>query len=137
MKVKAVVLGVLMSVLLSGCTVDSPQGRITLSYDSNIKSDNTVVTTDSGQIYTIDTSSVRAYVDQLLASVELPDGVSSSELNSFVYDKLETMGIDVDTMNFDSVEDAELAEDEILKSLEEQGVDTSNMKIDLSNFVGE
>ena len=69
--------------------------------------------------------------------MSVPNGGTTSDLKTFVYDSLDKVGIDLDNLDFESSEDVTNAENEIKKALEEQGVDTSSLDIDLKKFVEE
>lgn len=119
------------TLLLTGCSVSTPYGTARLTFDSSEVSDKVTYTDDNGKSVVIDTSSAKAYVDQLLNSVDLPQGSSTSDLKSFVYSSLDSVGIDLDNLDLNDEEAVSEAEDTIKNALEEQGVDTSDLDIDL------
>lgn len=99
MRIKTIVLILIGVVFLSGCTVETPFG----SYGVKADESNHIVVEMNGKEYSVQTDSAKAYVDQLLESVDLPSG-STDELKDFVYDGLETMGFDLDSVDWDSDE---------------------------------
>lgn len=125
------------SLMLSACSVTTPVGTLNVSFDESKKSESTIITDENGNQTIIHTENVSAYVDQLLDSVELPDGASTADLKQFVYDNLSSLGIDLNSIDFSDEESVENAEEAIEEALQEQGVDTSNMDINLEDFVEE
>lgn len=120
------------TLLLTGCSVATPYGTAKLTFDSSEVSDKVVYTDDNGKSVTLNTESPKAYIDQLLSSVDLPQGSSSGDLKSFVYSELDNkLGIDLDNLDLSDEETVSEAEESIKNSLEEQGVDTSDLDIDL------
>lgn len=67
----------------------------------------------------------------MLSSVDLPQGSSLGDLKSFVYSELDKLVIDLDNLDLSDEETVSEAEESIKNSLEEQGVDTSDLDIDL------
>lgn len=112
------------TLLLTGCSVATPYGTAKLTFDSSEVSDKVVYTDDNGKSVTLNTESPKAYIDQLLSSVDLPQGSSLGDLKSFVYS-------DLDNLDLSDEETVSEAEESIKNSLEEQGVDTSDLDIDL------
>lgn len=119
------------ALLLTGCSVSTPYGTARFTFDSSEVSDNVTYTDNNGKSTVIDMSSPKAYVDQLLDSVALPQGASTADLKSFVYSNLDSIGIDLDNIDLDDEEAVSEAEDAIKTTLEEQGIDTSDLDIDL------
>lgn len=128
---------VISSLILSACSVTTSVGTLNVSFDESKKSESTIITDENGNQTIIHTENVSAYVDQLLDSVELPDGANTSDLKQFVYDNLSSLGIDLNSIDFSDEESVENAEEAIEEALQEQGVDTSNMNINLEDFVEE
>ena len=128
---------VISSLMLSACSVTTPVGTLNVSFDESKKSESTIITDENGNQTIIHTENVSAYVDQLLDSVELPDGASTADLKQFVYDNLSSLGIDLNSIDFSDEESVENAEEAIEEALQEQGVDTSNIDINLEDFVEE
>lgn len=128
---------VISSLMLSACSVTTPVGTLNVSFDESKKSESTIITDENGNQTIIHTENVSAYVDQLLDSVELPDGANTADLKQFVYDNLSSLGIDLNSIDFSDEESVENAEEAIEEALQEQGVDTSNMNINLEDFVEE
>ena len=126
---------VITSLLLSACAVSTPAGTLNVSFDDSKKSDSTVITDKEGNQTIIHTENVGSYVDQLLSSVELPDGASTEDLKQFVYNNLSSLGIDLNNLDFSDTDAVEDAEDAIEDALQEQGVDTSNVDINLEDYV--
>ena len=128
---------VISSLILSACSVTTPVGTLNVSFDESKKSESTIITDENGNQTIIHTENVSAYVDQLLDSVELPDGASTADLKQFVYDNLSSLGIDLNSIDFSDEESVENAEEAIEEALQEQGIDTSSMDINLEDFVEE
>ena len=128
---------VISNLMLSACSVTTPVGTLNVSFDDSKKSESTIITDENGNQTIIHTENVSAYVDQLLDSVELPDGSSTVDLKQFVYDNLSSLGIDLNSIDFSDEESVENAEEAIEEALQEQGVDISNMDINLEDFVEE
>lgn len=121
------------SILLTGCSLTTPQGTITLTYDKDTTSKDTVFNYNDKQIV-IHTSDINSYIDQLLSSVSLPEGVSLDSLKEFVYSNLESLGVDLSDVNESDIPSIEAS---IKSSLEQQGVDTSELNIDLEEVLNE
>lgn len=119
------------TLLLTGCSVATPYGTAKLTFDSSEVSDKVVYTDDNGKSVTLNTESPKAYIDQLLSSVDLLQGSSLGDLKSFVYSELDKLVIDLDNLDLSDEETVSEAEESIKNSLEEQGVDTSDLDIDL------
>lgn len=124
----------LACLMLTGCSVSTPYGTAKLTFDSNEVSDKVVYTDDTGKSVVLNTSSAKSYVDKLLDSVDLPQGTSAGDLKSYVYSSLDSLGIDLDNLDFSDKEKVSEAEDSIKNSLEERGVDTSDLDIDLESI---
>lgn len=124
----------LACLMLTGCSVSTPYGTAKLTFDSSEVSDKVVYTDYNGKSVVLNTSSAKSYVDQLLDSVDLPQGTSTDDLKSYVYSSLDSLGIDLDNLDFSDKEKVSEAEDSIKNSLEEQGVDTSDLDIDLESI---
>lgn len=131
-------LGVLLLggvLLFSGCSISTPHGTVSLSFDKDKTTEQTVFTDSNGNQTVINTQSVSSYVDQLLGTVSLPNGSTVSELRSFVMDGLSQLGIDLDNMDFTSDADVEEVNEAIKGLLEESGVDIDS--VDVKEIVGE
>lgn len=124
----------LACLMLTGCSVSTPYGTAKLTFDSSEISDKVVYTDDNGKSVILNTSSARNYIDQLINSVDLPQGTTSDDLKSYVYSSLDSLGIDLDNLDFSDKEKVSEAEDSIKNSLGEQGVDTSDLDIDLESI---
>lgn len=131
---KNVIIPIMLLFCLTGCSISTPQGTVSLTYDSTQKTDNVVYTDDNGKSTVIHMESAKAYVDQFLDGVVLPHGATTDELKTFVYSNLDSLGINLDEIDLNSPEEVEKAESSIKDSLEEQGIDTSDMDIDLSQL---
>lgn len=119
-------------VLLQGCSFTSPIGTFHIEFDSTETTDDFQFIDSDGNVTKLDPSIITVFVDDLLDSVDIPNGGSTAELKDFIYKNLEKAGIDLN--NLVTEEDIEQAEQIIKDSLEEQGVDTSDLDIDLSNI---
>lgn len=124
----------LACLMLTGCSVSTPYGTAKFTFDSSEISDKVVYTDDNGKSVVLNTSGAKEYVDQLLDSVDLPQGTSTDDLKSYVYSSLDDLGIDLDNLDFSDEEKVSEAEDSIKNSLKEQGVDTSDLDIDLESL---
>ena len=132
MKKKTFLSILVCSLLLQGCSFKSPVGTFHVDFDSTETSDDFQFIDSDGNVTKLDASDITVFVDDLLENVDIPNGGSTAELKDFVYKSLDNAGIDLN--NLVSEEDKEQAEKIIKDSLEEQGVDTSNLDIDLSNI---
>lgn len=132
MKKKAFLSILTCSLLLQGCSFTSPVGTVHVEFNSTETTDDFQFIDSDGNVTKLDPSDITVFVDDLLDSVDVPNGGSTAELKDFVYKNLEKAGIDLN--NLVSEEDKEQAEQIIKDSLEEQGVDTSDLDIDLSNI---
>lgn len=132
MKKKAFLSILTCSLLLQGCSFTSPVGTVHVEFNSTETTDDFQFIDSDGNVTKLDHSDITVFVDDLLDSVDIPNGGSTAELKDFVYKNLEKAGIDLN--NLVSEEDKEQAEQIIKDSLEEQGVDTSDLDIDLSNI---
>ena len=88
----------LMSTLLMGCTLTTPVGTVTLTYDKNNVSDNIVYTDDNGKEQNFDTKDINGQIDSMLEDVDLPNGATTEELKNFVNDSMDTLNLD-DSIN--------------------------------------
>ena len=88
----------LMSTLLMGCTLTTPVGTVTLTYDKNNVSDNIVYTDDNGKEQNFDTKDINGQIDSMLEDVDLPNGATTEELKKFVNDSMDTLNLD-DSIN--------------------------------------
>ena len=88
----------LMSTLLIGCTLTTPVGTVTLTYDKNNVSDNIVYTDDNGKEQNFDTKDINGQIDSMLEDVDLHNGATKEELKNFVNDSRETLNLD-DSIN--------------------------------------
>lgn len=88
----------LMSTLLIGCTLTTPVGTVTLTYDKNNVSDNIVYTDDNGKEQNFDTKDINGQIDSMLEDVDLPNGATTEELKNFVNDSMDTLNLD-DSIN--------------------------------------
>lgn len=131
---KKILIPIMLMFCLTGCSISTPQGTLSLTYDSTQKTDNVIYTDDSGNSTVIHMESAKAYVDQIIDGVDLPKGASTNELKTFVYSNLDSLGINLDEIDLNNPEEVEKAESSIKDSLEEQGVDTSDTDIDLSQL---
>lgn len=131
---KKILIPIMLMFCLTGCSISTPQGTLSLTYDSTQKTDNVIYTDDNGKSTVIHMESAKAYVDQLLDGVDLPQGASTAELKTFVYSNLDSLGINLDEIDLNNPEEVENAEESIKDSLEQQGIDTSDMNIDLSQL---
>lgn len=135
MKRKVVLATVLSCLFLSGCTLETPVGTWVVTYDSEGKSEDIVYVDDEGNRSVIDLENIKANIDKLLEDVELPEGASTEDLKQFIYDSLASLGIDEETLGGLTAEEIEEVEEVIKQSLEEKGVDTSDLDVNLEDVV--
>ena len=121
--------------MLTGCSLATPEGTVSINFDKDAKSSQTVFTDDDGKETVIDLSSAKKYVDQLLESVDIPNGGSTDDLKKFVYDSLSSAGIDLDKIDLDDKQEVKDAEKAIKKALKKKGVDTKDIDIDLKEIM--
>ena len=108
-KLFALALAACMVLSLAACTVQTPAGELTVGFDSTKKSQDTRIIDEDGNETVIDADKVSSLVDQLLGTVALPNGATTAELKSFIYDTLGVVGIDLD--NLDDVDMSEVEEE--------------------------
>lgn len=131
MKKKIIFVMLATCLFCSGCSITTPVGTVEFNYDASVKSDDTVITDDNGNSYTIKTSDMNAYLDQLLESVSLPEGTTTEDLKTFINENLNSLGIDLNNL---SNEDIEEINEAIEKSLEENNIDTSDLEVDITGI---
>lgn len=119
---KTIILSILTTLLLTGCSITTPIG--TFTYDSSITSESIIVKDERGKTTVITTDNLKSYLNSLLDTVALPNGTTKEDLTNFVNDSLKTLGIDINTITIN--EDGTNIDD-IRKALEEHNIDTSNM----------
>ena len=134
---KRLIVGVSLSLalVLNACSVSTPMG--TLSFDESKKTESTIVTDSDGNQTVIETTNINKYLDQLLESVSIPNGGTTDDLKTFVYDSLGILGIDLDKIDLNNTEDVNKAEEAIKQSLEDKGIDTDNLDINITDYVSE
>lgn len=111
MKRRVLVLLIALSFVLSGCSI----GGYGVEYENG-----KVFVDINGKRNTINIYSTKAYVNQLLESVDIPSGGSTEDLKTFVYEGLEAMGIDLDALDYDP-EEIRNAVDQIKDGVGETG----------------
>lgn len=134
---KTIILSILTTLLLTGCSMTTPIG--TFTYDSSITSKSIILKDEQGKTTVIPTDDLNSYLNSLLDSVALPNDTTKEDLTNFVQDSLNTLGIDINkiTINEDSTNI-----DDIRTALEEHDIDTSDMtdeeiKIYIEDFVNQ
>ena len=154
-----VCLAICLCFSLTACDIQTPQGTIHIGFDESQKSEQTRVIDENGNVTTIPLGSIKDYVDGLLDQVAIPNGGTTSELKSFVYDTLGTIGIDLNALEGDgSIEDTirdtlenagfdddveltpeteQKIEEAIRSALEDAGVDTSELEINVEDWLNE
>lgn len=136
---------------LCACEVQTPYGTLNLQLDESKRSEQTKVIDENGKETIIPTGSIFAYVDALLDEVALPNGATTDELKTFVYDTIGLTGIDLrdldDGTDLNEVinqalgtsgldmSNPEEIERVIKEALEENGVDTSDVEINLEELL--
>lgn len=123
MKSKVLCLATCLCLTLSGCAVSTPNGTLKLSYDKQERSDTTKVVMANGETLEFSNISVKGTLDTLLESVNV-DGVDNNELKEFVYSNLNSLGIDVNNLEFGSSDLSEL-EDAVQSALSEKGIEAT------------
>lgn len=104
MKNRVVLVVLLLSLVLSGCSLKTPNGSLKLVFDETETSEEAKFEI-AGQ--ELNLSDVNVNLHEVLESVPLPDGMSLEELEQFVKEQLGVQGIDIDSSDFnlDVVED--------------------------------
>lgn len=150
-RILAMLLALMACFTLCACEIQTPYGTINMQLDESRKSEQTKVIDETGKETVIPTGSIFAYVDALLDEVALPNGATTAELKTFVYDTIGLTGIDIrelddgtdlnevinkalGTTGLDMSNPAEI-ECVIKEALEEQGVDTSDLEVDLEELI--
>lgn len=118
--------------LLCACEVQTPGGTLTIGFDETKKSEQTKIIDQDGNETVIDTSNLTGFVDRLLDDVALPNGASTAELKEFVYGTIGSLGIDLT-----DIDNSEQIEQTIRDALEEKGVDTTDMEIDVEEWLAQ
>lgn len=131
---KKLLIGVSLSLalVLNACSVSTPMG--TLSFDESKKTESTIVTDSEGNQTVIETTDINKYLDQLLESVSIPNGGTTEDLKAFVKDSLGVVGIDLNKIDLSNTEDVEKAEETIKQSLEDKGIDTTDLDINIEDY---
>lgn len=137
MKNKVIVCIMLCSMLFTGCSVSTPDGTLYISFDRTATTEETVITDSNGNSTVIDTSSISSCVEQALDTVALPDGVNRDEMKKFVYDNLSNLGIDLSKLDASDTSKLDSVETIIRGTLEQNGIDTSEMDINLESILGQ
>ena len=86
--------GIFSVILLTGCTIKTPVGELTMGYDSSKKSDNVEYTDATGKTQEINTSDLNQQLDNMLDDVDLPQGATTEDLKDFVHGTTEAIGVD-------------------------------------------
>lgn len=123
MKSKVLCLATCLCLALSGCAVSTPNGTLKLSYDKQERSDITKLVLANGETLEFSNISVKGTLDTLLESVNV-DGVDNNELKEFVYSNLNSLGIDVNNLEFGSSDLSDL-EDAVQSALSEKGIEAT------------
>ena len=129
---KLLVTGTLLCSLfiLGGCDVSSPVGTVSVNYDGSKTSENVTYVDDSGNRKEIDVKSVSNVVDKLLGDVALPNGASKDDLEGFINESLNAVGLDLKDLDTASDEDKAKFKETLEKKLQESGIDSSELDID-------
>lgn len=115
--------------ILTGCSVTTPVGKVDISEDGSA-----TYTDTNGKVKELSFSNTKAYVDDMLDNVAVPNG-KKGELKKYVYDNLDSLGIDLDKIDLKDAKAVDEAEEAIKQALEDKNIDTSDMDIDITKFV--
>lgn len=123
MRLRVLCLAACLCLTMSGCAVSTPSGTLRLFYDDQDKSDTTKVIMANGETLEFSNISVKSTLDTLLENVNV-DGVDQNELKEFVYSNLNSLGIDVNNLDFGSSDLSEL-EKAVQSALSEKGIEAT------------
>ena len=91
------------AVMMTGCQVSTPIGTARLTFDKEeTAASNTIKIGDKE--FDISAANPKELADKLLDNVALPEGTDTAQLKQFVYDNLQQLGIDLESVDFDSDE---------------------------------
>lgn len=91
------------AVMMTGCQVSTPMGTARLTFDKEeTAASNTIKIGDKE--FDISAANPKELADKLLDNVALPEGTDTAQLKQFVYDNLQQLGIDLESVDFDSDE---------------------------------
>ena len=127
MNKKILILLTLVTVtLLTGCKANTPVGDLEFGFNG------VSITDENGNTTSLNIST---YMDALFANTALPNGTTKEDLEKFIADGFNTAGIDVNNIDLGNKEDLDKAEEVVKQTLEDNGVDTSNMDIDIEEYL--
>ncbi len=86
--------GIVSIFALTGCTVKTPVGTLTVDFDSSAKSENVEYTDETGKTQEINTQDLNQQIDNMLDDVDLPQGATTEDLKDFVHGISEAIGVD-------------------------------------------
>ena len=86
--------GIVSIFALTGCTVKTPVGTLTVDFDSSAKSENVEYTDETGKTQEINTQDLNQQIDNMLDDVDLPQGATTEDLKDFVHGTSEAIGVD-------------------------------------------
>ena len=119
-----VLLGVI-TLITSGCNVTTLLGKV--EYDD--KKQEVKITSENGEVQKFSIKDTKSYVDDLLSTVSVPNG-DNEQLKSFVYSKLDEMGIDLDRIDLNNDKEIKKVKKIIKKSLKKFGINPNDVNID-------
>lgn len=86
--------GIVSIFALTGCTLKTPVGTLTVDFDSSAKSENVEYTDETGKTQEINTQDLNQQIDNMLDDVDLPQGATTDDLKDFVHGTSEAIGVD-------------------------------------------
>lgn len=91
------------AVMMTGCQVSTPMGTARLTFDKEETVASNIIKIGDKE-FDISAANPKELADKLLDSVSLPEGTDTVQLKQFVYDNLQQLGIDLESVDFDSDE---------------------------------
>ena len=123
---KIQIISILASVcmLMTGCTLTTPIGTFTMSYNPDVKSEKVVFTDEQGKSQEVDVNDLNGQLDEMLNDVDLPQGTSTEDLKNFVNGTTDALGVQDTIDGLQDTLDSELNNG--IESVEETTEDDSS-----------